>query len=425
MYFVYSLVIGLAMLLALPWWLLQMARYAKYRAGLPQRFGLIPDHLKNIQQPVLWIHAVSVGEVLAISTLVKRLRERHPTHRILISTTTATGNELARSRFGAENVFYFPLDFGFAIAPYLRTLRPEVVILAETEFWPNFLRLASRSGAKIAVVNARISDRSFPRYRRWRSIFHRVLQPVRIFIAQSEEDARRLVAIGAEANRVSMGGNLKFEVSAPASVEVVHRVRDALADGGSHPVIVAGSTVDGEDPLVLAAYEEVRKRFPQAVMILAPRHRERFEQVAKLVANSDLTLVRRSEWGGGALVPGTVFLLDSIGELASLYAVADIVFVGGSLVQRGGHNILEPAQHGVPIVIGPHYENFRDIIIIFSRAEAVRIVASEELGAEFVRILEGPSGKALGERAAAVLEAQAGATDRTLQAIETCMAGSP
>lgn len=424
MYFVYSLLIGFAMLLAIPWWLLQMVRHAKYRAGLAQRFGFVPDNLKDIQQPVLWIHAVSVGEVLAISTLVKRLRERHPPHRILISTTTATGNELARTRFGAENVFYFPLDFGFAIQPYLRALRPEMVILAETEFWPNFLRLAAAAGAKVSVVNARISDRSFPRYRRWRGFFHRVLQPVGIFIAQSEEDVRRLIAIGAEADRVSVGGNLKFEVAPPTNVEIVHRVREALSDGGAHPVIVAGSTVEGEEPMVLAAFEQVRKHHSQAVMMLAPRHRERFDQVAKLIANSNFTLVRRSEWNSEPLLPGTVFLLDSIGELASLYSVADVVFVGGSLVQRGGHNILEPAQHGVPIVIGPHYENFRDIITIFSRADAVRIVAPEVLGAEFLRILEGPSGKTLGERAAAVIEAQSGATDRTLQAIETYMAGS-
>jgi 3-deoxy-D-manno-octulosonic-acid transferase len=423
-YFVYSLLLGTAMVVAIPWWLVQMARHTKYRAGLAQRFGILPRHLKNIHQPVLWIHAVSVGEVLAISTLVKRLQERHPAHRILISTTTATGNELARNRFGAENVFYFPLDFGFAIRPYLRALRPEMVILAETEFWPNFLRLASKARAKIAVVNARISDRSFPRYRRWNRVFRQVLQPVGIFIAQSEEDARRLIAVGASPERVSMGGNLKFEVAAPANAEIVKQVGGALAEGGTHPVIVAGSTVEDEEATVLEGFEQVRARYPQTGMILAPRHRERFEQVAKLVGSSNLRLVRRSQWNGEGLIPGTVFLLDSIGELASLYAVGDVVFVGGSLVQRGGHNILEPAQHGVPIVIGPHYENFRDIITIFSRADAVRIVAPEVLGAEFLRILDDPSGKTLGERAAAVIETQAGATDRTLLGVEAYMAGS-
>ncbi len=409
------------MLLAIPWWLLQMARHAKYRAGLGQRLGLVPEHLKNPGQPVIWIHAVSVGEVLAVSTLVQRLRAQHPGHRMVVSTTTATGNKLAGDRFGAENVFYFPLDFGFAIRPYLHALQPQMVILAETEFWPNFLRLAGRSGAKIAVVNARISDRSFPRYRRWRSVFHRVLQPVEVFLAQSDEDARRLGEIGAEPSRVRVGGNLKFEVSANSDLEIAEQLRKAFADGGSQPLIVAGSTVDGEEAMVLKACEEVRARYPQVALILAPRHRERFDAVAKTVQASAFRLVRRSGWNGEPLPPGTVFLLDSIGELASLYGLAKIAFVGGSLVPRGGHNILEPAQHGVPVVIGPHYENFRDIIAIFARARAVTIVEPERLGGEFLRILGDGTGAELGERASGVIAAQAGATDRTLDAIERLM----
>ena len=180
------------MVLAIPWWLLQMARHSKYRAGLAQRLGAVPTYLKGIHQPVIWIHAVSVGEVLAVSTLVQRLRDRHPEYRVVVSTTTATGNKLARERFGTENVFFFPLDSGFAIKPYLSALRPKLVILAETEFWPNFLRLVHAMGAKMAVVNARISDRSFPRYRRWRWVFRRVLRPVDVFLALSDEDARRL-----------------------------------------------------------------------------------------------------------------------------------------------------------------------------------------------------------------------------------------
>jgi len=428
-YFVYSLLMGTAMLLATPWWLLQMARHAKYRAGLAQRLGFVPQHAKQVKQRVLWIHAVSVGEVLAISTLVKQLRERHPDGRIFVSTTTATGNQLARDRFGAENVFYFPLDFGFAIRPYLRALRPEMIILAETEFWPNFLRLAAKAGAKIAVVNARISDRSFPRYRRWQKLFRTVLQPVGMFLAQSEEDARRLVEIGAEKERVTVGGNLKFEVNSAMNVEIVHQVREGFADGGVQPLIVAGSTVEGEEPLVLAACAEVQNQYPQMAVILAPRHRERFVSVAKLVEGSSFQLVRRTAWRREPLMPGTVFLLDSIGELASLYAVATIAFVGGSLVPRGGHNILEPAQHGVPIVIGPHYENFRDIITIFKRAEAVRIVDAEHLGAEFLTLLQnhaersGPS--SVGQRAAEVVRAQAGATERTLQALDRFLTGTP
>ncbi|ABF43717.1 Three-deoxy-D-manno-octulosonic-acid transferase-like protein [Candidatus Koribacter versatilis Ellin345] len=426
-YFVYSLLLGLLMLLATPWWLLQMARHAKYRAGLAQRFGAVPAQLKNIHQRVIWVHAVSVGEVLAVSTLVRQLRERHLNHRVLISTTTATGNQLARDRFGFDNVFYFPLDFGFAIRPYLKALRPEMVVVAETEFWPNFLRLSGNAGAKIAVVNARISDRSFPRYRRWKSVFARVLRPVGVFLAQSEEDARRIIEIGASKDCVHVGGNLKFEVNATANAEIVHRVREGFADGGSQPLIIAGSTVEGEEPMLLHAFAEVLKEYPRMAVILAPRHRERFAAVAKLVADSPFELVRRSDWADEPLPPGTVLLLDSIGELASLYALADVAFVGGSLVRKGGHNILEPAQHGVPIVIGPHYENFRDIIAIFQRADAVRIVEAPQLGSEFIRLLKdhaersGPS--SLGQRAAQVMRAQAGATERTMQALENFLAG--
>jgi 3-deoxy-D-manno-octulosonic-acid transferase len=421
-YFVYTLLLGCAMVLATPWWLLQMARHAKYRAGLAQRLGAVPAYLKDVRQPVIWIHAVSVGEVLAVSTLVQRLRERHPDYRIVVSTTTATGNKLARERFGAENAFFFPLDFGFAIRPYLRALRPKVVILAETEFWPNFVRLGHAFGAKMAVVNARISDRSFPRYRRWQSVFRRVLRPVNVFLAQSDEDARRLAAIGADTHRVSVGGNLKFEVNARADQEIVAQLKEAFAKGGAQPLIVAGSTVEGEEPLVLKACEELRARFPQLAVILAPRHRERFEAAAQSVTESSFSLVRRSQWKGEPLAPGTVFLLDSIGELASLYALANVAFVGGSLVPRGGHNILEPAQHGVPIVIGPHYENFRDTIRIFERAGAVRIVVRAELRAEFVRLLSDKTGEEMGQRAAMVIESQSGATDRTLRTVEELLA---
>jgi 3-deoxy-D-manno-octulosonic-acid transferase len=428
-YFVYSLALGAVMLLATPWWLVQMARHAKYRAGLAQRFGFLPKHARSVQGPVIWIHAVSVGEVLAISILVKKLREQYPSHRVLISTTTATGNQLARDRFGTENVFYFPLDFGFAIKPYLRAFRPQMVILAETEFWPNFLRLSRQHGARIAVVNARISDRSFPRYRRFRGLLQRVLQPVDVFLAQSEEDAQRLIAIGAQPDRVRVGGNLKFEVNGAGNTEIVHQVRESLADGGVQPLIVAGSTVEGEESLVLAACEEVKRQFPNMAVILAPRHRERFAAAAKAVTESSFHLVRRSEWKRESLLPGTVLLLDSIGELASIYALASVAFVGGSLVSRGGHNILEPAQHGVPIVIGPHYENFRDIVAIFQRADAVRIVPAPKLGAALIDLLNhhadrsGPS--SLGQRAAAVVRAQSGATERTLKAIDTLMAGKP
>ena len=218
MYWLYSALLAVSLVLSLPYWLFQMARKGKYRAGLAERLGRVPRRIYPRTGPsTIWIHAVSVGEVLAVSSLVARLRERFPDHQVLVSTTTATGQKLARSRFGEENVFYFPLDFAFCIRPYLRALRPELVVMAETEFWPNFLRESKASGAKIAIVNARISDRSLPGYLRFRKWLRPVLQTVDLFLAQSAEDGRRLGEIGAVADRVRVTGNLKFEVR-PAPV---------------------------------------------------------------------------------------------------------------------------------------------------------------------------------------------------------------
>ena len=222
------------------------------------------------------MHAVSVGEVLAVSELVRKLRQRFPKYRVVVSTTTATGQKLARKHFGEDSVFYFPLDFAFAIRPYLSVLRPQLIVLAETEFWPNFLRLAHASGARVAVVNARISDRSWPGYRRFRRILKRVLQNVDLFLAQTEEDASRLRDIGAPADRVQVSGNLKFDVSAPAPPPIVASLRSNFQQAGAGPVVVCGSTVEGEEGLLLRAFENVLASHPRAVMILAPRRPERF-----------------------------------------------------------------------------------------------------------------------------------------------------
>ena len=370
---------------------------------------------------MIWIHAVSVGEALAISELVSRLRTRVPNARIVVSTTTQTGHKLAAERFGAENVFYFPLDFGFAIRPYMRGLKPSVVVLAETEFWPNFIRLANGAGAKIVVTNARISDRSFPRYRRFAGLMKPVLRNIDAFLAQSKLDAERLVEIGAPKERVSVGGNLKFEVKPPdASMEIVNVLRSAIAREGVAPVIVAGSTVEGEEPLVLDAFRAVLARFPKALLILAPRHKERFESAVGLLESSGMRFARRTELAVEAaeVRAGSVLLLDSIGELAAVYSLADVAFVGGSLVPRGGHNILEPAYFGKAIVVGPHTENFRDIISYFTAEDAVLICEAEELGNRWLALLSEPGVRdAFGERARAVFQKRSVATERTVEAI--------
>jgi 3-deoxy-D-manno-octulosonic-acid transferase len=338
---------------------------------------------------------------------------------VVISTTTLTGQKLARERFGAENVFYFPLDFAFAIRPYLQQLRPALLILVETEFWPNLLRLAHAHGARIVVVNARISDRSFPRYRRFRRLMHRVLEEIDLFLAQTGEDARRLAVIGAEPSRIQVSGNLKFDFQPPLEPQFVADLRVALAQAGAGPVLVAGSTVEGEEGVLLAGFKRVLARWPQAILVLAPRHPERFAGIAEQVSGSGLKSWRRSQWNA-APVAGGVFLLDSIGELSAVYALAQIAFVGGSLAPRGGHNILEPASYGVPILVGPNTNNFRDVIALFNHADAVRVVHDEpELADTWLRLLADEHERAaLGGRAAAVLARHSGATTRTADVLQ-------
>jgi 3-deoxy-D-manno-octulosonic-acid transferase len=419
MYLIYSALLAAAMLLTLPYWVLQRMRHGKYGAGLGERLGRIPRRLvAQPAKPTIWIHAVSVGEVLAISGLATELTKQFSQHRIVVSTTTDTGQKLARSRFGEENVFYFPLDFAFAIRPYLRLLQPKLVLIAETEFWPNFLRLAHASGARIAVVNARISDRSRPGYRRFRRLLTRVLRHVDLFLAQTGEDARRLAEIVADPELVLATGNLKFDVPAPAAPPIIASLRAVFQQAQASPVIVCGSTVEGEEPLLLQAFINILASHPRAVMVLAPRHPERFGEVTELLNQLGIRFWRRSLWGGDPILGG-VLLIDTIGELAALYALADVAFVGGSLVPRGGHNIIEPALHGVPIVVGNHTENFRDIVSLFQSRDAVRVVGLAELPLVLMDLISNPDERAeLGSRAAETIRAQMGATQRTMQALE-------
>jgi 3-deoxy-D-manno-octulosonic-acid transferase len=412
------------MLISLPYWLYHILRHGKYHSGFSERMGRVPVRLRTASHvgQVIWVHAVSVGEVLAVSRLAEQMRQSYPTYRIVVSTTTDTGQELARKRFGAENVFYFPLDFGFAIRPYLRALQPELVVLAETEFWPNFLRLAHASGARIAVANARISDRSWPSYMRFRWALRRMLLHIDLFLAQTEQDRARLQSIGADAARVQVTGNLKFDVSSTAPPPIVEALRRLLAAENAKPVIVCGSTVEDEEPLLLKAFENLRAEHPRVTMILAPRHPERFDDVAILLQQLGIRFYRRSRWTEESLAGG-VLLVDSIGELAALYALADIAFVGGSLVPRGGHNIIEPAQHGVAIITGNHTENFRDIVSLFQSRNAVCIVSAVELPPTLMQLVANEDERhALGLRAREALRSQQGATARTLEALQTLLA---
>jgi len=286
MYFLYSALLAFALLVSLPYWLFQMLRRNKYRIGFRERLGGVPPRLQAsvaAGKKVIWIHAVSVGEVLAVQRLIDKMYTRLPEYRIVISTTTDTGQNLARQRFGAENVFYFPLDFVFAIRPYLETLRPVMVVIAETEFWPNILRLSHAAGARIVAVNARISEDSWSGYRRVRVLMRGVLEQIELYLAQTEEDRKRLIDIGAPKENVQVSGNLKYDVEPPPVASIVSSLRSSFEKSGVQPVIVAGSTMEGEESLLLRAFEIVRGRHPRTVLIIAPRHPQRFQQVADLV----------------------------------------------------------------------------------------------------------------------------------------------
>lgn len=404
----YSFALLLVLVVGAPYWLFRMAASGKYREGLSERLGFVPRRLRGGPQTI-WVHAVSVGEVLAASRLIEELSAGSGC-RVMISTTTRTGQRLARERFGADRVFYFPLDFAFAVRAYLRALRPRIVVLLETEFWPRMLHECRRAAIPVAVVNARISDRSWPRYLRLRFFWRRLLNGFALVLAQTETDAERLRALGA--SKVCVGGNLKYDIRVAQPAAVTEALRAHLPVGVK--VVVCGSTLTGEEELLVES-------LPRGVFtILAPRHPERFTAVAAMLAARGASFVRRSEWmaSPAPLSAGTFFLLDSIGELASVYSLASIAVVGGGMFAAGGHNPLEPAQFGVPVVMGPHYENFRGIVEKLLAAGAVTVAKPSAL-LEVLRALltNETTARAMGARAHTVFESEAGATGRAVTAL--------
>jgi 3-deoxy-D-manno-octulosonic-acid transferase len=417
---VYSALLLAALVVGAPYWLLRMAISGRYRAGLAGRLGLIPDALRAAveSRKVVWIHAVSVGEVMAAMQLIRELRIALPEWVIAVSTTTATGQRLAKERLPESPVFYLPLDFAYVVRRYLRVLHPSLLILMESELWPNLIEQCARSGVPMAVVNARISDRSLPRYLRLRRLWQPLLAKISVYLAQSEENAARWLRIGAPPDRVRVSGNLKYDVRAAGASALVDLLREHLPEGA--PVVVCGSTLEGEEKMLLEAWPAVLAVEPHAVMVLAPRHPDRFAAVAGLVSGSGFTMLRASAFRERpvAIEPGSIFLLDTIGDLASVYSLGAVAFVGGSLIPAGGHNPLEPAQFGVPVITGPSFENFREIVDTMLLHDSIRVVASDNLSRALVAMLRNrDDAQTLGERGRTFFEARAGATARTVQAL--------
>ncbi len=413
MYFTYTLILTLGLIVTFPYYLI---RFRKYLPTLADRFGFLK--LPQLQDAI-WIHAVSVGEVKAVEKLVERLRQQFPGKPLVVSTATPTGQQLARARADViDHAFYFPIDLPWCARRAIERIRPRMVIIAETEIWPNFLRACRRRAIPVVMINGRISDKSFARYRLVRRWLRTVFKDYTVIGMQSEMDRRRIEAIGADPRKVTVFGNLKYDV-----VGACRPVESTLAGvlARWREVWIAASTMPGEEEPVLDAFTSLRATHPRLKLVIAPRHADRFDTVEEIIRRRGIAFMRRTRLDAD----GDVLLLDTIGELASVFEYATVVFMGGSLVSKGGHNVLEPARYHKPIVFGPHMENFRDMSRLFLEARAaVQIQNAEELAPAVGDLLSNVSKAAeLGRNALTIVQQNTGATDRVVRFLQPAEAG--
>ena len=419
MYVLYNVLLLLYFLAVLPSAALRRGGAA---GGLRERFGRLPAAVNPGRRPAIWVHAVSVGEALAARPLLRALRTAYPGHRLVVSTTTATGRGVARG-FGGEvdAVCYAPFDFPWFVDSALDRIAPALLLLVDTEIWPNLLRACRRRGVGAAIVNGRLSDRSYRRYRLVRRGLRRVLADVGRVCAQSEEWGRRFVALGAEPDRVTVTGSLKFDAAAsPPGAEAGGAgdggLRAAFAFARGRPVVIAASTLRGEEEPVLRAFARVREASSDALLVIAPRHPERFGEARRIAGRAGYRVVLRSALEPGRDPGADVVILDTLGELGRLFEAASAVFVGGSLVPAGGHNLIEPAAFGRAVVVGPHMENFADVTREFvSRGAALQMRGADELPEALAGLIrDSERRRRLGAAARALVDANRGAARRTL-----------
>ena len=438
MYFFYRILTAAGMFLLAPYFALRGWRAGEPSGALRERLGSLPPEIAtrattaaaaattSANTGPIWIHAVSVGEVLAAQPLIDGLKRRYPAVTIFVSTTTETGQRLARERLKtADGTFYFPLDWVVPVRRALRAIRPSLVIIMETEIWPNFLREAHRADIPVVFANARISEKSFARFKQWEFLvgpfFRRTMQDAELFLAQSPEDSARLQAMGAAPERIAITGNLKYDAAPPAISRFGQWLEQQISPQERWPVLVAGSVVAGEEESVLAAYDLVQRQFRRTLLILAPRKPAQFDAAAAIASAGGWKVVRRSALDLTTALDeaADILLLDSIGELAGLYSLADATFVGGSLVAAGGHNILEPAWFARPPVFGSSMENFKDMADQFLDARAgVQVTTGPGLGKVWIQLIEDTvMRERLGAAARAISERNRGATERSLDHI--------
>ena len=452
----------LVLLLASPWLLWQAWRKGKYRAGFAEKFlGRVP--IRSGDRPCVWLHAVSVGEVNLLAVLIKEFERRRPDCECVISTTSVAGYQLAQKKYPRHSVFYCPLDFSWAVRAALRRVRPALLVLAELELWPNLIRAAGETGAKVAIVNGRLSDNSFRGYRRLRPFVASLLRRVDCLAAQNDECALRFLELGAKPDAVQVTGSLKFDgANTDRDNPATRRLRELAGIAETDLVFLAGSTQDPEETLALETFRSLSVDHPRLRLILVPRHPERFDEVARLLETSGLAWCRRSEleprshnvgqatgltasaktdthganhcqasgltYSGDTLLPKSatwqVLIVDTVGELGAWWGTAAIAFVGGSLGTRGGQNMIEPAAYGAAVCYGPNTRNFRDIVAAMLQAEAAQVIHDgTELTAFVRRCLADPQFAAeLGLRARRLVSANLGATAKTVDLLEALLA---
>ena len=419
---IYNIIILFTLPVTIAFLAVQLLIHKKYREIVLPRLGFLSHVIKESpgQKPVFWIHAVSVGEVMAVTPLVKRLREEYPKGRLLVSTVTQTGQVTARQKLPeADGVFYFPFDLPWVVQRVIQRIRPTIFVFLETEIWPNFLFALARAGVPAVMVNGRISEKSYRGYRLLGIFFRKVLETVSLFSVQTDLDKERLIALGVDAHKVVRTGNMKYDQAVGSVSENPKEIRKGLKLPSPCDLIIAGSTHSGEEEMMASCYRKLSRRYPRVRLLLAPRHLERLEKIEAMLRLQKLKPVRKTKMESGefsSITADTVVLLDTLGELQRLYSAADLVFVGGSLVPIGGHNVLEPAALAKPILFGPYTQNCREIAqLLLDRGAACQVRNEDHLYEQICSLLDHPEQSAkMGIQAREVVFEQQGIVEKNL-----------
>jgi 3-deoxy-D-manno-octulosonic-acid transferase len=427
-YWFYNFFLTLFLVFLLPFLPLLFVLGGRFREGFLQRVGFYPreawERLRG-SRPI-WMHAVSVGEVLSAGNLAEQLKKKFPERKILLSTFTSTGSEIARqSALAVDGVVYLPLDHPWIVRRALNRFDPSILIFLETEIWPNLLRAAHRKGIPALLLSGRISRRAFYRYSLFRPFFSRVVRQFTVVGMQSEHDAQRMIGLGADAERIQITGSLKHSPGRDAASYGAEDVREGVRfeSDEERQILVVGSTHRGEEEIILDVFLFLKVSFPALMMVLAPRHPERFDEVERLLRKSALRYQKKSQMNGRVESATDVLFLDTLGDLRAFYAVASVAFVGGSLVDAGGHNIIEPAQFRKPILFGPYMTNFADIAAkIKQRGGGIEVRGKEDLMREIALLLKDPKRcQIMGESAYRVAEEGRGVVERSMELINRCL----